>query len=328
MVIVIDDYGVSVNKRNKSFLIGKGETHRQISPFRVTAIHVRKGCDLSSPAILLAAKHDIPILFFDSRGKVLARLWQARYGSHVDIRRAQLRWSESEEGLAWVVACLVQKAKGQAKVLKWLANRVPAQAAALTEAIEKIKVLRKALASLANHDVLEKEAIRTQEGQIGRIYWEAYFDALEKHEPADKRSRQPAADPLNALINYGYGMLYGEVESAVLTTGLDPFAGVLHRDEYNKPSFVFDAIEPFRHWVDRLVAELVLEGELKKAWFDTKKGSYWLSKEGKRNFIPAWYRMILTTTKFTGKHIKRKDQIQYAMSQLAKGFMSPEEEET
>jgi CRISPR-associated endonuclease Cas1 len=75
------------------------------------------------------------------------------------------------------------------------------------------------------------QEIRVAEANIGRIYWEHYFNALDKYEKADKRTRRPAQDPLNALINYGYGMLYGEVESAVLTAGLDPHIGVLHREE-------------------------------------------------------------------------------------------------
>lgn len=165
------------------------------------------------------------------------------------------------------------------------------------------------------------------EANIGRIYWEHYFDALDQYEQADKRTRRPAKDPLNALINYGYGMLYGEVESAVLTAGLDPHIGVMHRETYNKPAFVFDAIEPFRPWIDRLVAELAISGEMKSTWFEIAKDSVWLAKEGKRTFIPKWYEMILAATKFQERKIKRKDQIQFFLTDLAQSFLPDEEED-
>ncbi|MFO7558792.1 MAG: CRISPR-associated endonuclease Cas1 [Desulfobacterales bacterium] len=48
------------------------------------------------------------------------------------------------------------------------------------------------------------------------------------------RSRRPAKDPFNAVLNYCYGMLYSRVEKACILSGLDPFVGFLHTDNYNK----------------------------------------------------------------------------------------------
>ncbi len=343
MIITIEDYGVSIERENASFLFSKGENKRQISPHRVTAIHVRKPCNISTPAILLAAEYGLPILFFNSAGKVKARLWQAHFGSHAEIRHGQMAYSRHYAGLGWVAEGIGLKAEGQKSVLKWLANRVPSSAEAIGNAVIVIDDWQSKLANAAD----DRENLRSVEAQIGRIYWENYFDALEKYEAADKRSRRPASDPLNSLINYGYGMLYGEVESATLTAGLDPHIGILHREEHGKPAFVFDAIEPFRPWVDRLVAELAIGGKIKSTWFEIgarDKGLgtglddplvlqqdlpldpkplplYWLSKEGKKAYIPAWYAMMLEPTLFSSKKIKRKDQIQYRLTTLAQYLM-------
>jgi CRISP-associated protein Cas1 len=350
MIIILDDYGIDIERENASFLISKGGTKKQVSPHRVTAFHFRKPCTISTPAILLAAEFNLPLLFFNSAGRVKARLWQPHFGSHAQIRHQQMAHARHTEGLLWVKECIALKAEGQTSVLKFLANRVPAQAAAIATALTQIADWNAKLASAA----LAPESIRSAEAQMGRAYWEAYFAALEQYESADKRSRRPAADPLNALINYGYGMLYGEVESATLTAGLDPHIGILHREEYGKPAFVFDAIEPFRPWVDRLVAELALAGKIKSTWFEIKdevpgprggplaaEGAvvaaaplgvelqtldspraarpspfFWLSKEGKKPYISAWYAMMMAPTLFNGKKIKRKDQIQHRLTTL------------
>ena len=80
---------------------------------------------------------------------------------------------------------------------------------------------------------------------LGRLVPEAYrFEG---------RSRQPAQDGFNAMLNYGYGVLYSLVDSACICAGLDPFLGFLHTDNYNKPSLVFDLIEPFRILAERAV---------------------------------------------------------------------------
>ncbi len=337
MIIVVDDYGVSINIRNRSFQICKDTAKRQISPHRVTAIHIRKGCDISSPAILLAAEHEIPVLFFDRQGKVKARLWQARFSSLAEIRRRQIYWSDRAEGFSWAVKCILHKCERQRKVLKYLQNRVPSQKDALKKAAKemdqwegKIKLLMRNGEGPGHVNSEENlpEKIRVMEAQVGKNYWGAYFSALKKHEPADKRTRQPAEDPLNALINYGYGMLYGEVEACVLTAGLDPHIGILHRENYNRPAFVFDAIEPYRPWVDRLVAELAIGGKMKKEWFKVDGKKVWLRKEGKHIFIPAWYQKINEPTNFRGKRIKRKDQIQHQMTSLAQSFLPGKDEMT
>ena len=55
--------------------------------------------------------------------------------------------------------------------------------------------------------------------------------------------------------------------------------------------------------------------------------SYWLDKKGKREFIPRWYAVMEEATLFNERRIKRKDQIQYYLSDLAQGFIPDEEEE-
>jgi CRISPR-associated protein Cas1 len=58
-------------------------------------------------------------------------------------------------------------------------------------------------------------------------------------------------------LNYGYGVLYGQVERALVLAGLDPYAGFMHVDRPGKPSLVLDFIEEVRQpIVDRTVLGL------------------------------------------------------------------------
>ena len=62
-------------------------------------------------------------------------------------------------------------------------------------------------------------------------------------------------------LNYGYGVLYGEVERACVLAGLDPYGGFLHVDRPGKLSLAFDLIEPFRPAVvDRAMLAMVVKG--------------------------------------------------------------------
>lgn len=317
MILTIDEYGIDLQVRNRAFLVRNGTTQRQISPHRVTAIHCRKPCDISTPAIVLAAEHEIPLLVFSTAGKVKARLWRPTFGSLAEIRRQQIRFADRPEGRTWACDALVRKGTAQISLLKWLQNRRSAHTAALLAACEAIAAANHNLAASPNTTV----AIRSQEAQAGRHYWQAYMTVFEALCPARKRSRQPAADPLNALLNYGYGILYSETETAVLSAGLDPHIGIVHREEYNHPAFVFDAIEPFRPWCDRLIAEMALAGEIPAKWFDIAPDKVWLTRTGKRTFIPAFYRMLNAKTLFRGRRIKRRAQLQQYMTDLAQDLL-------
>lgn len=334
MIIIIDDYGTDIERENASFLITKGETKKQISPYRVTAFHVKKPCTISSPALLLAAEFQVPMLFFNNAGRVKARVWQPQFGSHARIRHGQLAFAREQAALDWVAEGIALKMEGQVGLLRWVGNRLPSQFALVQAAAATIA----GLLPQVRPATLAAESLRAIEAQAARSYWEALFAALAGIEPADKRSRRPARDPLNALINYGYGMLYGEVESATLTAGLDPHIGFLHREEFGKTAFVYDAIEPFRPWVDRLVVDLVMQGHVRHTWFEERepepppeggvtpkapalKRVYWLSREGKKAFIPAYFRMLNERTDFQRRRIRRRDQVQARLTALAQALL-------
>jgi CRISP-associated protein Cas1 len=101
------------------------------------------------------------------------------------------------------------------------------------------------------------------------------------------RSRQPARDRFNAMLNYSYGVLYGLVERACVLAGLDPCLGLLHTDDYAKPSLVYDLIEPFRILGDRAV--LLFTGRrVQQGWFEEVPGGVALSKDGRAGLLTSF----------------------------------------
>jgi CRISPR-associated protein Cas1 len=99
-----------------------------------------------------------------------------------------------------------------------------------------------------------RDHVMGAEGNASRRYWAAVGKVLPEHYGWSGRIGRGATDPINSLLNYGYGILYGQIEQAILLAGLDPYAGFLHADRPGKPSLVLDLIEEFRQVaVDRLV---------------------------------------------------------------------------
>jgi len=82
-----------------------------------------------------------------------------------------------------------------------------------------------------------------------------------------------------------YGILRGQVETAILSFGLDPALGVFHRDGYRMPSLVFDMMEPFRPVVDRFLFKAAIDGSLPQNLMIARETLPSITKEGRQALI-------------------------------------------
>jgi CRISPR-associated protein Cas1 len=99
------------------------------------------------------------------------------------------------------------------------------------------------------------------EGRAAKKYWGALKQVIPEQYGWPGRKGRGARDPVNAALNYSYGILYGQIERALVLAGLDPYGGFIHADRPGKPSLVFDLIEEFRQVVvDRTVVGMANKG--------------------------------------------------------------------
>jgi len=130
-----------------------------------------------------------------------------------------------------------------------------------------------------------RQAIMNIEGRAAVAYWEGVGTILADWLEFRGRITRGAEDPFNMMLNYGYGILYSEVWSAVNTAGLDPFAGFLHTDRPGRPSLVLDVIEEFRQQVvDRVLIALLHRMHSVRSGILDEKG---LSKNIRRKIAEA-----------------------------------------
>ena len=96
------------------------------------------------------------------------------------------------------------------------------------------------------------------EGNGSKIYFEAFRKALKQNLSFFERNRRPPRDPVNAMLSFGYTILYHKVLAAIEQAGVDPFMANLHSNINSRPSLALDLMEEFRHFVvDNVVLKLV-----------------------------------------------------------------------
>lgn len=164
------------------------------------------------------------------------------------------------------------------------------------------------------------------EGRAARAYFEAISSIMPERYQFAGRSRNPARDEFNALLNYGYGVLYSLVEKGCIIAGLDPYLGFLHSDSYNKKSLVFDIIEMFRIYVDETVVFLFSRRMVKDELFEPLEQGMGLSKEGKAVLIEALNKALEETVLYRGRNVKRRNTIQMECHRIANGLIRPGQE--
>lgn len=71
-------------------------------------------------------------------------------------------------------------------------------------------------------------------------------DDVDPRLKPDGRSKRPAADRFNTVLNYSYGMLYREVVQAIVSVGLHPAISFYHRPRTSAQTLALDVMEIFR----------------------------------------------------------------------------------
>lgn len=132
-------------------------------------------------------------------------------------------------------------------------------------------------------------ALRGIEGIATRSYFEC-FGQMVTNLAFHGRSRRPAQDESNALLNLGYAFLCNECVVALEACGLDTCLGLMHGVVYGRKSLALDLMELFRvDVVDRLVLRLANWGMIAATDFTTDKEiGYRLGDGGFRVFVEQY----------------------------------------
>ncbi len=104
------------------------------------------------------------------------------------------------------------------------------------------------------------------------------------------RSRQPPGNPVNAMLSFGYQILWNHLLSLIEIQGLDPYFGCLHQPSEKHASLASDLIEEFRTpIVDSLVLYLANRRMLSVLDdFVYRDGGCYLNDTGRSKYLKAF----------------------------------------
>lgn len=173
-------------------------------------------------------KNKIKVVFCDEKRNPCSEL-VSYYGSHDTSSkiRKQIEWTKDDKDHIWT-EIVSEKIKQQALMLQRYQKE---EANTLFEYMEEV----------------EFGDITNREGHAAKVYFNTLFG---------KKFTRTDENPINAALNYGYGIILSIFNREIVSSGYLTQIGLFHDNMFNQFNLSSDLMEPFRPLVDQLVVEL------------------------------------------------------------------------
>ncbi len=304
MELIVSERGSFIGKHQGRLRVSKDNERQREVPI----MHLRQviicgnGVAISSDAVRACSEEGIPIHFISANGTPHASLYSAGLTGTVLTRRAQLRAYDGPAGVALARAFTLGKLGNQANLLRYAAKNRKETAPDVYEQLMavagEVVDYQHAVERLTGDSIDEiRDALMGIEGRYAARYWQAIGALVPAELNWPGRETRGAADPFNQALNYGYGVLYGQVEHAIVLAGLDPYAGLLHADRPGKPSLVLDLIEEFR----QAVVDRPLLGQITRGWQIGREEDGRLDQPTRERIVAKVLERLESTEPYEGK---------------------------
>lgn len=236
---------------------------------------------VTTQAIRACLRYEIPIAYLSRMGWCYGRLLPIERG-YRQLGRYQQELAFGER-MAVARAIVAAKLKNSRVLLLRQHRQRPADR--IAAAIDQLEQLGR---QIGQTDALEQ--LMGLEGAGAASYFAAFGACLIQPELRfEGRSRRPPQDEVNALLSFGYQVLWNHLLSLIELQGLDPYYACLHQGSERHAALASDLIEEFRApIVDSLVLYLVNRGIVKPEDFEARQGGCFLNESGRKKFLRAF----------------------------------------
>lgn len=274
--LILYDDGQTVTKSSERIeVVKKGKVTFSEPVIGISDILVLGNIQITAQALKFLAKHSIDITYATKSGKIYA------YTETLSADRCAMRIIQYNQ--FGNDSFRLEMAKMFCRL------KINTQAVYLSDARRK---LGKKSADVLTGFIRQLDDCRSINEVLGVEGRAAtfYFAALSKVSAFEHRSRRPARDIFNALLNLTYAMLLNKINSILHAKSLDTQVGFLHCIKSGRPSLSLDMLELFRTRADKFVIKLTNRKEFKHSDFtiDEETNGYFLNKKAFSRYIEKY----------------------------------------
>lgn len=193
-----------------------------------TVIFENTAINITAYLLCELANNKVKVIFCDHKRNPYGEI-MPYYGRYNVSKKMMIQsnWHDGLKKLLWMMI-VVQKILNQAQLLEKCG--LEAEAGMLREYSRQV----------------ELEDVTNREGHAAKVYFNALFG---------KTFSRDQENPINAALNYGYGIILSAFNREITNNGYSTSLGINHISEYNPFNLTCDLMEPFRVIVDEYVYE-------------------------------------------------------------------------
>jgi len=301
--IYLHDNGLLLKRRSERIVVKKeGKVVEEIPLLDVKRVLVFGNNQVSTQLMRHLAKRGVELAFLSTQGRFKFRL-VPQTSKNIYLRMAQHDcYRNNDFRIRWSKAIVKAKVTNQRALLVRYQRNQPG--------IELQPVLSSMLRSIESIDEKASvDEIMGVEGHASKKYFEGYGRLLMGGFTFLGRAYHPPPDPVNAMLSFGYMLLFNELESLLESFGFDCFLGFLHSTRYGRASLATDLIEELRSpVVDRMVLYLTNKGMVKPSEFEVDETKGVRMKDEVSKAIIRNYEKFMTSSFID---VKSRERVTY-----------------
>jgi CRISPR-associated protein Cas1 len=281
--LYISQQGCYVTLEQETLLIKQGKTIQgQVQLPHLEQILIFGKSQITTQAIRACLWRNIPIAYLSRMGYC--------YGRILPLERGYRQLSRYQQQLTAVERLLVARQIVQAKlknsrvILQRQQRRQPSNLT--VAAIQNLEYLVEKAAKATT-----VEQLMGLEGVGASQYFSAFGECINSSEFVFAgRSRRPPGNPVNAMLSFGYQVLWNHLLAMIEIQGLDPYYACLHQGTERHAALASNLVEEFRApMVDSLVLWLINRRIIDAHQdFVHQDGGYYLNDSGRAKYLKAF----------------------------------------
>lgn len=250
---------------------------------------------LNKRVLSLLNKYQVGILFYNYYGNYIGRYIPKEYKDGKVLLNQVHAYDDENERLYIAKTITSGSIKNMLALVKYYQKK----GKPLNEIIDS---LNECLSEVIDVDSIDR--LLLVEAKSKQLYYMTFDRVLENELfHFEKRTKNPPKNEVNAMLSYGYAILYGLILAILDRSSLHPQISFIHSLSKNCDSLQFDVADIFKPvLIDRLVLRLIRKKQIKMDYFTYKEdGSCYLNKKGLQVFIPEIDAILQSTIEYHGR---------------------------
>lgn len=271
---------------------------------QIEHIHVFGEMKMNKRVLQLCSKYKIGITFYTRYGNIIGRFTSTSYRKGKQIleqSNAYLTLNIRNEIISKIELAIARNCLSLVKYYQKEGFPLEDVVVDIQKEMEHIKTLN-------TKEETYKEHILLAEARLKQVYYRMFDCILLNTEfKFQSRMAHPPGNEFNALMSFGYALLYGDLLNAIEKSNLVPEISFIHgHTRHNSGSLQYDLADIFKpHIIDRLCLRLVRGSIINLSHFyKTNNNGMFLNEEGRKLFIREYDKMLHKTVMDTRNNRK------------------------